>query len=379
MAGRSPQVINHQMSLRAHTCPPVVVELGPEVLQVIAANRFCLWRSFARLIRQGREWHDQGLPDLFPQEDPSGDAHPGAGQVMNDAGGYAWALDDWKRLDRFLVLGSEGGTYYVAGRALTLQNAAAVSRCLQADGLRAVGRIVEISEAGRAPKNDPALFALALAASLADPVTRKAALDALPRVARTGTHLFHFLQYAGGLRGWGRGLRCCRGGLVWGQAGRRPGLPVDQVPPARRLDAPRCPAPGSPQGQARRWRTRSTTGSPRVGRALAPSRTRTRSCAGSGRSRSCRRRSRRGSDRPPGRIQPALGSGSLPVAGILRCVGSPAAAPAPDGHAAQPGPHDCQRLVGAPVPGEPGGRHPAWRMPVRSRQLASTRSPSWSP
>ena len=37
---------------------------------------------------------------------------PGSKQVANSAGGYAWAVDDWVRLDRFLVLGSEGGTYY---------------------------------------------------------------------------------------------------------------------------------------------------------------------------------------------------------------------------------------------------------------------------
>ena len=131
----------------------------------------------------------------------------GAGQVANNAGGFAWALDDWGRLDRFLVLGSEGGTYYVSERNLTIDNVTAVSRCIQSDGLRTVNRIVEISEAGRAPKNDPALFALALAASYGDPATRKAALLNLPRVARTGTHLFHFMQYVDGMRGWGRGLR----------------------------------------------------------------------------------------------------------------------------------------------------------------------------
>lgn len=132
---------------------------------------------------------------------------PGAGQVMNSAGGYVWAVDNWTRLDRFLVLGTEGGAYYVKERALTVENAQAVAACLQADGLRTVARIVAISEAGRAPKNDPALFALAMAASLGDPETRRAALAALPQVARTGTHLFHFLGYAEAFRGWGRGLR----------------------------------------------------------------------------------------------------------------------------------------------------------------------------
>jgi 60 kDa SS-A/Ro ribonucleoprotein len=132
---------------------------------------------------------------------------PGSAQVPNSGGGFAWAVDGWARLDRFLVLGTEGGTYYVAERELTVENATAVADCLAEDGPRVVRRVVEISEAGRAPRNDPALFALAMAAGLGDPATRAAALEALPRVARTGTHLLHWLQYAKAFRGWGRGVR----------------------------------------------------------------------------------------------------------------------------------------------------------------------------
>src|SRR5262249_20493137 len=51
------------------------------------------------------------------------------------------------------------------------------------------------------------LFALALASAKGDATTRKAAFEALPDVARTGTHLLHFAQYVEGFRGWGRGLR----------------------------------------------------------------------------------------------------------------------------------------------------------------------------
>lgn len=131
----------------------------------------------------------------------------GAGQVQNSAGGYAWAVDDWDRLNRFLVLGSKEGTYYIRPQQLTRENAEAVIRCIQADGRRVVARVIEVSETGRAAKNDPALFVLALCASLGDEATRKAALDALPRVARIGTHLFHFLEFVEGFRGWGRGLR----------------------------------------------------------------------------------------------------------------------------------------------------------------------------
>jgi 60 kDa SS-A/Ro ribonucleoprotein len=130
-----------------------------------------------------------------------------ANTVPNSAGGYAFAIDDWARLDRFLILGSEGGSYYAGERVLTRENAAAVLRAIQADGARAVARIVEISASGRAPKNDPALFALALAASADDLATRRAALAALPKVARTAAHLFQFAELVQGSRGRGRALR----------------------------------------------------------------------------------------------------------------------------------------------------------------------------
>jgi len=134
-------------------------------------------------------------------------SEPIPGTVPNTAGGHAFAVGDWARLDRFLVLGSEGGSYYASPRALTAENAAAVQRCIAQDGARAVAAIVAVSEGGRAPKQDPAIFALALAAASADLATRRAALAALPRVCRTGTHLFQFAASVEAMRGWGRGLR----------------------------------------------------------------------------------------------------------------------------------------------------------------------------
>jgi 60 kDa SS-A/Ro ribonucleoprotein len=138
-----------------------------------------------------------------PQSEPI----PGASQVPNSAGGFTWELDDWARLDRFLVLGSEGGTYYVGERKLTKDNAACVARCIAADGIRVIDRVVAISVSGRAPKNDPAIFSLAMAAKLGDEATRRAAYAALPKVCRIGTHLMHFAEYAQGFGGWGRGMR----------------------------------------------------------------------------------------------------------------------------------------------------------------------------
>ena len=147
------------------------------------------------------------LKRLRPRRPPQSAPLMGTGQVPNSAGGFTWAVDSWTRLRRFLVLGSEGGSYYASEAKLTRENARAVEDGLAEDGLRTVEEIVSVSTEGRAPKNDPALFALAMAAGLGDEATRRAALDALPRVARTGTHLFQFATFVEGFRGWGRSLR----------------------------------------------------------------------------------------------------------------------------------------------------------------------------
>ena len=144
-----------------------------------------------------------GVP--APQSEPISGRE--TGMVRNAAGGYVFPVTDWIRLERFLILGTEGGTYYTVARTFTLDNAAVVRRCLEADGPRAVETIVEVSARGRAPSNDPALFALAMAASFGDAETRRAAGDALIRVARTGTHLLHFVSFADDMRGWGRSLK----------------------------------------------------------------------------------------------------------------------------------------------------------------------------
>lgn len=129
------------------------------------------------------------------------------GQVPNSAGGYTFRVAPLERLRRFLVLGTEGGTYYATEREITKANAEVVLAWARERANELVDEVVSISTAGRAPRNNPALFALAAAASLGDAEGRKAALAALPQVARTGTHLFQFAGYVEQFRGWGRGLR----------------------------------------------------------------------------------------------------------------------------------------------------------------------------
>lgn len=132
---------------------------------------------------------------------------PGEKQVVNNTGGFVYELDCFKVLERFLLLGSESGSYYASAQKLTKDNALNTIKAIESDGKRAVALIVGISETGRAHNNDPAIFALALAASAQAKETRSIALDALPRVCRIGTHVFHFLTYVQQFRGWGRSLK----------------------------------------------------------------------------------------------------------------------------------------------------------------------------
>jgi len=134
--------------------------------------------------------------------------------VPNAAGGYAYQVSEWDQLDRFLILGSTGGNYYFGEFELSKQNVDAVIRCIQEDGVRVVNRIVEISTSGRAVKNDPAIFALALVAKTGNDAARSAAASAIPLVCRTGTHLLRFVAEADGLqKGWGRSMK--RGVAGW--------------------------------------------------------------------------------------------------------------------------------------------------------------------
>ena len=139
-----------------------------------------------------------------PQTEPI----PGSSQIRNNAQGFSWAVDDATRLHRFLILGSANGTMYVSQRELTKQNIEIIEKMLkEGKGRDVVTSIVEVSKAGRAASNDPALFALAACAAADDIGVRQYALSVFPQVARTGTHLLHFLAYVKQFRGWGRALR----------------------------------------------------------------------------------------------------------------------------------------------------------------------------
>lgn len=135
--------------------------------------------------------------------------HPAAParQVRNNAGGYVFEVNDWDYLDRVLLCGTQEGTYYVTERALTLAALSHVQECLKLDAQRTIDRAVEFSASGRSAKNDWPLAVLALA--VAKDQGAKLAWAALPKVARTWSHVYTFeaLLRGFGYRKWGRAHR----------------------------------------------------------------------------------------------------------------------------------------------------------------------------
>lgn len=140
---------------------------------------------------------------------PQTEAIPGRELEMtpNNAGGVGFEVSPATQLTRFLILGAEGGTFYVSEHKLSQDNAKNLVSMLKDDGLGAVEIIRSVTVAGRAPKKEPAIFALALAASLGNDETRAAALAAVNDVCTIPTDLFMFAGYLQDFGGWGRGKR----------------------------------------------------------------------------------------------------------------------------------------------------------------------------
>lgn len=128
-------------------------------------------------------------------------------QVRNNAGGFVFSVTPESRLRRFLTIGTDGGTYYVAQQKLTKENAQVVVDYAQRDPRGLVDIVKEISLGGRAPKQDQGIFALAVATALATkPADKAYAYAAVPEVCRTATTLFMFIKYREAFAGWGHGM-----------------------------------------------------------------------------------------------------------------------------------------------------------------------------
>lgn len=127
-------------------------------------------------------------------------------QVKNNAGGFVFQVSDQARLERFLILGVDGGTYYVEEASHARSNVSFLREYIEKDEANVLKTIVDVSVNGRAYKQSPVLFALALL--IAEGKDKRAVKAEFNKIVRTGTHLYELLNYMTGSGiGWGRAKR----------------------------------------------------------------------------------------------------------------------------------------------------------------------------
>jgi len=127
--------------------------------------------------------------------------------IANNGGGFAFDTGLLKQLQRFLILGSSSPTYYTSAKTLTEANAGNIKQCIIEHPKETLDLILSISEEGRAPKQDPTLFAFALMFKYATPEWKFVASCQAHRILRTYTMLATFIKYLRNFHGWGKSIR----------------------------------------------------------------------------------------------------------------------------------------------------------------------------
>lgn len=127
--------------------------------------------------------------------------------IRNNAGGYGFKVDEWDVLKRFILLGTEGGTFYVGEIELTEQACKQCVSLIKENGKKVVDVILELSPSGRAPKNETSVFLLALCFKYGNNDCKEHAKNNFNKIIRTGTDLFQFVSIIKKCRGFGRSLR----------------------------------------------------------------------------------------------------------------------------------------------------------------------------
>lgn len=127
-------------------------------------------------------------------------------QVKNNAGGWVYDIGVREAFNRFLILGTEGGTYYMDERKLTKAGMALVK--LAVAELSPSDFMFDVEHAAKvAPKRTYALWALSEA--LVSGTNEHKALA--PRTAKmicfTGTDVFELVSYIDGRRGWSDAIK----------------------------------------------------------------------------------------------------------------------------------------------------------------------------
>lgn len=125
-------------------------------------------------------------------------------QVRNNAGGYVYQVSDKDRLERFLILGTDGGTFHVGERDLTQENLSFVADIIGRDPQMVYHTTVAISDSGRAAKNTPAVYVAACFLVNCNEKDKALGRVLVNKVCRTSTHIFELCGFIDAMGGWGQ-------------------------------------------------------------------------------------------------------------------------------------------------------------------------------
>lgn len=132
---------------------------------------------------------------------------PGSKQVKNNTGGYVYQVSPKSRLERFLILGTDGGSYYVGEKDLTQQNVDFIIDLIKTDPQLVLDTVYDVSTNGRSYRNSAAIFVLALVLNHGSDDIKAKASSLAPQIARTATMVYELANYIDKLGGWGRAKR----------------------------------------------------------------------------------------------------------------------------------------------------------------------------
>lgn len=132
---------------------------------------------------------------------------PGTKQVVNNTGGYVFEVSPRTRLERFLVLGTDGGTYYATEKKLTEQNVDFIVDMIKTNPQLVLDVVYDVSTTGRSYRNSAAIFVVALVLVHGNDKAKEDASKLAVSVARTATMEYELAEYIDKLGGWGRAKR----------------------------------------------------------------------------------------------------------------------------------------------------------------------------
>lgn len=133
--------------------------------------------------------------------------------LTNNAGTKVFAIGDKEKLERFLMIGTFGGTYYASEQKLTDEATATLIQMIETSPSIVLDLTAKFVREKRLLKLDTALYVLALLVTYGSQQTKNEAYKLVGPFCKTATHLFTFMSMCKDIRGWSKGL--CNAVAKW--------------------------------------------------------------------------------------------------------------------------------------------------------------------